>query len=649
MLELRSYQTESLMAIDEAVARGITRPLLALPTGTGKTVVFAHLVARRPGRTLILVHREELVWQAYDKLTQIAPDIPVGIVKAERDETDAPCVIASVQTVSRKSRLERLPADFATVIVDEAHHSVAASYRRVLTHVGSFAPDGPLTLGVTATPQRGDAVGLSAVFQEIVYQKSLLEMIQAGYLCDLSALQIQLQADLNQVHLRRGDFREGELEALLFHAEAPQHVAQAYLTHARGRKALLFTPTVAVAYAMAETFRQLGVTAEALEGGTPPDERRAILQRLHTGQTHVVANCAVLTEGFDEPSLDCILIARPTRSQALFTQMVGRGTRRYPGKTNCLVLDLVGNTTCQGLASVATLAGLPLDALRTGRSVTEAAVVVRAEEAARAELAGEILAASVDLFAARRLHWLQAGAGFVLSLGDAGWLRLAVTLSPQGEEEWAATRITRQGDQRVLAGEFSLAYAQGIAEDYARRRGAAHLVNPQAEWRQKAASERQKWLLDQLQVSFAPDLSSGEAADLISVAKLDEVLQHDRSDDTLATHSTGPGSAPRVSPSPTARPIRPQEERPSEPLSLLGPQRAGAFYRGLGHSVVSRYKAEKGEDVLRTLEAQGFTPQQLAWGMEWILREQGRFKNGVYSLGLLPKVIHQALRESASD
>ncbi|MEE8300942.1 MAG: DEAD/DEAH box helicase family protein, partial [Candidatus Tectomicrobia bacterium] len=159
MLELRSYQTESLMAIDEAVARGITRPLLALPTGTGKTVVFAHLVARRPGRTLILVHREELVWQAYDKLTQIAPDIPVGIVKAERDETDAPCVIASVQTVSRKSRLERLPADFATVIVDEAHHSVAASYRRVLTHVGSFAPDGPLTLGVTATPQRGDAVG----------------------------------------------------------------------------------------------------------------------------------------------------------------------------------------------------------------------------------------------------------------------------------------------------------------------------------------------------------------------------------------------------------------------------------------------------------------------------------------------------------
>ena len=649
MLELRPYQTESLAAIDEAVARGITRPLLALPTGTGKTVVFAHLVARRPGRTLILVHREELVWQAYDKLTQIAPDVRVGIVKAERDETDASCVIASVQTVSRKRRLEHFPAEFATVIVDEAHHSVAASYRRVLTHVGSFAPDGPLTLGVTATPQRGDAVGLSAVFQEIVYQKSLLEMIQAGYLCDLSALQIQLQADLNHVHMRGGDFREGELETLLFHAEAPQHVAQAYLTHARGRKALLFTPTVAVAYAMAETFRQLGVAAEALEGSTPPDERRAILQRLHTGQTQVVANCAVLTEGFDEPSIDCILIARPTRSQALFTQMVGRGTRGYPGKTNCLVLDLVGNTTCQGLASVATLVGLPLEALQTGRSVTEAAVAVRAEEAARAELAGEILAASVDLFEARPLHWLNAGAGFVLSLGDAGWLRLAVTLSPQGEEEWEATRITRQGDQRVLGCEFSLAYAQGIAEDYARRRGATHLVNRQAEWRQKAASERQKWLLDQLDVSFAHDLSSGEAADLISVAKLDEVLQRGDSDDTRVTQSNGPGPTPRVSSAPAVRPARSRDESPSEPLSLLGPQRVETFYRGLGQSVVSRYKVDKGEDVLRTLEAQGFTPQQLAWGMEWILREQGRFKNGVYSLGLLPKVIHQALRESASE
>ena len=180
---------------------------------------------------------------------------------------------------------------------------------------------------------------------------------------------------------------------------------------------------------------------------------------------------------------------------------------------------------------------------------------------------GEILAASVDLFAARPLHWLQAGTGFVLSLGDAGWLRLAVTLNPQGEDEWEAIRMTRQGDQRVLACAcacaFSLAYAQGIAEDYARRRGAAHLVNPQAAWCQKAASERQKWLLDQLQVSFAPDLSSGAAADLISVAKLDEVLPRGCSENTPAAHAAWrpPRGGDGVTPPCDAAPRAPQAAR----------------------------------------------------------------------------------------
>jgi ATP-dependent helicase IRC3 len=192
---LRPYQEEALDAIVAAEARGIRRPLLALPTGTGKTVVFAHLIRQRGGRSLVLVHRDELIWQAAEKLQVIAPEVELGIVKAARDEVDAPCVLASVQTLSRETRLARLPQVFQTVIVDEAHHGVAETYRRVLTAVGTFEANGPLTVGVTATPMRGDYVGLDAVFQEIVYQKSILEMILAGYLADLRGVQVGLQVD----------------------------------------------------------------------------------------------------------------------------------------------------------------------------------------------------------------------------------------------------------------------------------------------------------------------------------------------------------------------------------------------------------------------------------------------------------------------
>jgi ATP-dependent helicase IRC3 len=522
MLRLRPYQAEALQAVLAAAARGIRRPLIALPTGTGKTVVFAHLIAQRPGRALVLVHRDELLWQAYGKLKEIHPALSLGMVKAEQDEHAAPCVLASVQTLSRASRLTRLTRDFTTLVVDEAHHAVADSYRRILAHVGAFAQDGPLVLGVTATPQRGDAVGLDAVFEEIVYRRTLLEMIRAGYLADLRAIQLRLKVDFSQLHTRMGDFVDGELEDILLEADAPQHIVRAYLEHARGRKALLFTPTVRLAQGMAELFRQAGVAAEALDGTTPIDERRAILKRLHAGATHLVANCGVLTEGYDEPSVDCIIVARPTKSATLFTQMVGRGTRPYPGKDDCLVLDLVGAAGRHDLASVASLTGLPLEALKHGHSVAEAAAAVQ-EAQERQRLHGEIVAKAVDLFRRRPLHWLSEEKAFALSLGAQGWLVLSPAGAPEAEQ-WTAVAVAPDGGRRVLASGLSLAYAQGTAEDYARALGVGALVNPHAQWRQRPASDKQKWLLRKLQVTCAPTLTMGEASDLISQAKMREAV-----------------------------------------------------------------------------------------------------------------------------
>src|SRR5881409_2105394 len=352
----RPYQHAAVAALLAAAARGVQRPLLVLPTGTGKTIIFALLVQRRGGRALILAHRDELIQQAVDKLRLVDPTLSLGIVQAAHDELTAPTVVASVQTLSRRTRLARLVPDFQTIVIDEAHHAPAPTYRRILAYCRAWPP-GPLVVGVTATPERGDRQSLRPVFDRIVYQKTLLEMMQAGYLVDLRAIQVLLQADFDALRTQHGDFVEAELETLLLAANAPAQVLAAFQTHAADRKALLFTPTVALAYTMAQTFCAAGIAAEALDGTTPLATRRAILQRLHTGTTRVVANCAVLTEGFDEPSVDCIIIARPTQSALLYQQMLGRGTRTYPGKTDCLVLDVVGLSTHHTLHTVATLFG----------------------------------------------------------------------------------------------------------------------------------------------------------------------------------------------------------------------------------------------------------------------------------------------------
>ena len=298
-LPLRPYQEEAIQAIRDAQTRGVTRPLVVLPVGAGKTIVFAHLLRQRAGRALVLAHRDELLQQAVAKLRLIDPSAQIGMVKAEDNAVDAPVVVASVQTLSRPQRLAQLRAGFTTLVVDEAHHATAPTYRRILRHCGAFAADGPLTLGVTATPERQDTARLSEVWQEVVYEQSLLALITAGYLANLRAVQVLLQVNFDALRTRQGDFVDAAVDALLLQADAPQHVVQAYQAHAAGRKALVFTPTVRTAYAMADAFRAAGLAAEALDGTTPMADRQATLARLRTGALGLAGKIAatVLTLG----------------------------------------------------------------------------------------------------------------------------------------------------------------------------------------------------------------------------------------------------------------------------------------------------------------------------------------------------------------
>jgi hypothetical protein len=318
-------------------------------------------------------------------------------------------------------------------------------------------------------------------------------MIMQGYLCDLRAVRITLQADLDQVHTRHGDFIESQLEGALLAANAPEHVVRAYREHAPGRKALVFTPTVRLAHEMAEAFQKAGIAAAALDGTTPLEERRGILERLHTGATMVVCNCNCLTEGFDSPSVDCIIVARPTRSAGLYVQMIGRGTRTYPGKADCLVLDVVGVTQRHSIMVAEEIFDLDLSK-KSVREAAEAKAAAERERQARiAEtpaVPGKLVAVDVNLFRSRPMQWVQSGSSWVLSLGN-GFIRL----SPADDGRFDVHVLEDGGRPTLLRAGLPLPYAQGAAEDFARSRGAGGLLNPRARWRNEPATEKQlKWL-----------------------------------------------------------------------------------------------------------------------------------------------------------
>ncbi len=515
---LRDYQRETLGAIFSAYQRGVRRQVISLPPGSGKTIVIAHLIAQRDGRAIILEHRDELITQAREKLQMIAPWLPVGVVQGRRNDILSQCVIASVQTISRKNRLSSLQKEFRTVIVDEAHHATASTYRRVLEHVGVFNERGPLTVGVTATPRRSDKQSLDAVFQEVVYHRSVGELIRAGFLCDLRALQVGVAADFDGLRTKSGDFLDEELETCLLRAEAPAVAVRAFLQYATERKAVVFTPTVRFSRVATRAFVCAGVVAEAIDSQTPRVERRKILARFRDGTTRVLVNCGVLTEGYDEPSVGCIVICRPTKSAPLFMQMLGRGMRPFPGKADCLILDLVGATARHSLQTVGSIVGLPDGALTGNTSVREAfASCMHREESP--QLRDHLLEKEANLFRRGRSHWLQYDKLFVLAAGERGWVAVTCAPSPDPDYAWKVMSVPKRARAQITVIKDNLSpgaarrLAEGLAREYA-----PSLVDSTAQWRRELATASQLKMLRNMEVVTEATVSRGRASDLITLS-----------------------------------------------------------------------------------------------------------------------------------
>ena len=344
----RPHQAAALRRIFADLKAGHRQQLVVVPTGGGKTVLAAHVVKRIGGRALFIVHTDELVRQTVKTLQCFVPASAIGIVKGSTDESGKRIVVASVQTLYHPQRLRRLVNDFRVVVWDECHHAQASGYLRIRRHLSNPQT---LHLGLTATPWRLDGKALEDLFPRNSVRLTIKDGVLGGWLSGVVGKLVYLKnADFSQLKLERGDFKPSELEIAMRAANWDEYVARAYFEHAGTRKTVVFVPTVAMAHQLAARINAEGGRAEAIDGQMGATYRRDVVARLASGQLDVVINCAVLTEGFDDPLISCVIMARPTASWRLYVQCVGRGLRPVEGKT-CLVLDLVGATRRHSLVS----------------------------------------------------------------------------------------------------------------------------------------------------------------------------------------------------------------------------------------------------------------------------------------------------------
>lgn len=341
-LSLRPYQKDAIENVIKSFKDKIHKQLLVLPTGSGKTCVFIAIAKYYFRKTLILAHRDELISQAEDKFKKFWPQASVGIYKGQKDTIRHQIIISSVQTCSKSKRLEELKKKgFDLLVIDEAHHASADSYQKIIKELGFVDNPEKLLIGVTATPSRADKKSLGSIFQEITYTISFDTLIKSKYLAPIIARRILTDFKINSIKTSMGDFAIGELAHAVNIPERNNFIFLKWKKYALNRKTLAFCVDVQHCKDLSEEFKKHGISAAAVWGDMDRKLRKQVLHDFSTGAISVLTSCSLLTEGFDEPSIACIIMARPTKSQSLYVQMVGRGLRidSASSKEDCLVLD----------------------------------------------------------------------------------------------------------------------------------------------------------------------------------------------------------------------------------------------------------------------------------------------------------------------
>jgi superfamily II DNA or RNA helicase len=551
LINLRDYQREAKDAVWNAWAR-TQRPAVVLPTGSGKTVIFTHMIDHFlmawPGqRVVVLVHRDELADQTIKTLKDIAPSIPVGKVKAGDNEIEARVLVCSVQTISRDGRLSQLldsQGEFGRiglVIADECELAAAPSWLKVMRALGCFddhydEETSVRVAGFTATLERGDHVGLGKVWQAKVYSRSTAWMIAHGYLVDVKAQDIDLDdLDLSSIARTGGDYQAGALGTAIVEASGPKIISRALREHAPDRRTMVFLPDVASAEATLAQLREDGWTCDLITGTTPREDRRLIFKRTMTGETQVLINCMVLTRGTDLPWMDCAMIARPTRSAPLFIQMVGRVMRLWEGKDDALVLLL--NGAGGTIRTLVDLSPGDVRAVRPRETLAEA-IVREAEEDETIEYHSDNIAfclkhRDVDLFTTSTRLWLRTPGGVMFIPYRKGF----VFLWPRKDDSnWDVCGATSMVGARwaKFHEDLPLGTAQAWAETIVEDTTGGTVSFEGARWRREPAQPRQMGKARSLGIKIEGTPTKGWASDQINIAQARKIF-----DQYVSTRKTG--------------------------------------------------------------------------------------------------------------
>jgi superfamily II DNA or RNA helicase len=531
---LRPYQQEALDSVIKFANNGVNRQLVVLPTGAGKTVIFSHLPIIKSDSLpmLVLAHRGELLDQARNKIMASNPNLSVEIEQAERKAGYADVVVASVATLGRNNtpRIMAYPQNyFKSIVIDEAHHAAAPSYRRIIDYF-----DCNFILGVTATPQRSDSTRLVDVFEEIVYYKSIQDLIEDKWLCPLVGYRVKTNTDLSEVEIVNGDYAQAKLEDAVDNPERNASIVAAYFNLAMDEKALVFASGVRHAENLALSFRQASVEAEVIVGTTPQEERNSILARFAEGTLKVVVNVGVLTEGFDEPSVQAIILAKPTRSTLLYTQIVGRGTRLHESKEHCKIIDIADTTRGRKPIGLPTLLGLPPEFDLQGQSLTD---VAKKFEELESYCPGEAVRVlnpdDIDLAYTRiNLFMPPPPNEFIQQYSKLVWAEIGedhYRLGLNNDESMAIMCDTLGRWNVLLSNNHTkesklLGMTETMREAFARsdkwvqnnRPTSMSLLDASATWRVDAPTDKQQKLLKRIGIPVTSDLTKGMASQIIS-------------------------------------------------------------------------------------------------------------------------------------
>ncbi|KAL5340366.1 P-loop containing nucleoside triphosphate hydrolase protein [Aspergillus crustosus] len=563
-IKLRDYQEECIQSVIEHVGQGHNRLGISLATGSGKTVIFTQLIGRIPPRdttgdkTLIIVHRRELVEQAYRHCQLAYPDRTVEVEMGNRTATGhGDIIIASVRSLTSGDRIAKFnPRRFKLVLVDEAHHIVAPTYRTALAHFGlnEKSPDSPILVGVSATFSRFDGLKLGAAIDQIVYHKDYTDMISDNWLANAMFTTVQSQADLGRVRKdKSGDFALGSLSKAVNTARTNDITVSAWMANAPERKStLVFCVDIEHTKQLTDTFRQSGIDARYITGTTPKATRDEQLDLFRERKFPVLLNCGLFTEGTDIPNIDCVLLARPTRSRNLLIQMIGRGLRLYPGKKDCHIIDMVA-TLDTGVISTPTLFGLHPDEVLKDATAEE----LRDKKAAADEEPAELLSSESepeissdvkltftkydtiydlihDMKSEKHIRsfshsaWVRVGNDKYILSGGTGWL----TLEQQNPSSYTVKHVmsfnSTEGNKkftrpRVIASAEDFESAVRAADTFAATHFEEFYISSRQRWRSLTASQGQIQFLNAAKIRDGGiaqgDLTRGQAADLITKLK----------------------------------------------------------------------------------------------------------------------------------